>query len=120
MATMQAILPHQIREQFRQEYRTMLKQVVAQGRPTFVCTIYDAVPGLQAFEKTALTLFNEAILREAFEAGVGVLDLRLICTLSGDYAASSPIEPSDQGGRKIAAAIGKILTGGEPRSRLFA
>jgi hypothetical protein len=51
----------------------------------------------------ALMMFNDVILRTAFERGVPVIDLRLVCTEPSDYA--NPIEPSGQGGRKIADAI---------------
>jgi hypothetical protein len=39
-----------------------------------------------------------------------VLDLRLICTHTDDYAAISPIEPSVIGGKKIADSIVRSLT----------
>lgn len=38
-----------------------------------------------------------------------MLDLRLVCSEAADYAASSPIEPSTQGGRKIAAVIAELV-----------
>ena len=44
------------------------------------------------------------ILRAAAEAGLPVIDLRLVCAAAADYSAISPIEPSVQGGAKIAAA----------------
>jgi hypothetical protein len=55
-------------------------------------------------------LFNDVILREAFAAGLPVIDLRLICHEATDYAASSPIEPSVTGGAKIARAIAEVVT----------
>ena len=79
-------------------------------KPTAVCTVYDAVPGLGAAEKTALASFNEIILREAFVRGLPVIDLRLICTLPGDYSPLSPIEPSVLGGAKIARVIAEVAT----------
>jgi hypothetical protein len=56
---------------------------------------------------TALKLFNDLIIREAFARGVPLLDLRLICDRDEDYA--NPIEPSLKGGKKIAAAIHRVL-----------
>lgn len=100
-----------IRVDFQQEYRAMLRAVLVRGLPTFVCTIYDAIPGLERAEAAGLCFFNEVILREAFRAAVPVIDLRLICTEASDYARSSPIEPSVVGGGKIARAIGRALAG---------
>lgn len=52
-------------------------------------------------------LFNDAILRAAFELRLDVIDLRLVCSEQSDYA--NPIEPSGAGGKKIAAAIAAAL-----------
>ncbi len=100
-----------IRAVFQQEYRSMLAAVLARGLPAVVCTVYDAIPRLPAWDHTGLCLFNEVILREAFHAAVPVVDLRLICNEASDYAMSSPIEPSVQGGAKIAKAISRAVTG---------
>lgn len=90
---------------FQIEYHEMLRQVVAQGKPAFVCTIYDAVPIIGRPERTGLRLYNDVILREAIRARIPVIDLRTICTEAADYAPISPIEPSVAGGSKIARAI---------------
>ena len=66
------------------------------------CTIYDAVPGLPVPLRAALSLFNDVILREAIRRGLPVLDLRMVCTEPADYSEDSPIEPSSQGGAKLA------------------
>jgi hypothetical protein len=50
-------------------------------------------------------MFNDEIIAEAAARGVPVLDLRLICTAPGDYSAQSPIEPSSQGGAKLAKSL---------------
>jgi hypothetical protein len=100
----------EIRAEFQQEYRQMLQAVLARGLPTVVCTVYDAIPGMERAEHTGLCLFNEVILREAFRAGVPVIDLRLICTEASDYSQSSPIEPSAYGGGKIARAVSRSVT----------
>lgn len=70
-----------------------------------VCTIYNGnfPPPLDAVTRVALTPFNDVILRVAFENGLSVIDLRLVCTEASDYA--NPIEPSGAGGAKIAKAI---------------
>jgi hypothetical protein len=100
-----------IREQFRQDYRAVLERVLAQGKQTAVCTVYDAIPGLDHVEATGLCLFNDVILREAFRAVLPVIDLRRVCTDAADYSRSSPIEPSVIGGGKIARAVGRLVTG---------
>jgi len=93
---------------FRAAYRRMLDAVQATGLPLTVCTIYEAVPGLTAGLRVVLGAFNDVILREAAARGLQVLDLRLVCTEAQDYAACSPIEPSVQGGRKIAQALAAL------------
>jgi hypothetical protein len=103
----------EIRGQFEQEYRAMLQAVLERGRPTVVCTIYDAIPGLGLAERAGLCVFNDVISREAFHRGLPLIDLRLICNESTDYAPSSPIEPSQAGGGKIARAILRALSGSE-------
>lgn len=99
----------EIRAQFRQEYRELLSELRALGLPTTVCTIYESIPILSVAEQTGLALFNEVILAEAVRTGTPVVDLRLICTEAGDYAESSPIEPSVAGGWKIAQAVARVI-----------
>jgi hypothetical protein len=93
---------------FRRDYHDMLRAVLALGKPTTVCTVYDAIPRLDEAERTALGLFNDVILREAFAAGVPVIDLRLLCTQRDDYSSLSPIEPSHLGGAKIARLVAEV------------
>ncbi|QDU62332.1 hypothetical protein Pan216_31990 [Planctomycetes bacterium Pan216] len=95
--------------EFRDHYRSMLDAVHGRRLPTIGCTIYDAVPGLSAVESMALSLFNDVITKELGAAGIPLLDLRLVCAEPSDYAAISPIEPSEQGGMKIARAIGAMV-----------
>ncbi|RUL86743.1 SGNH/GDSL hydrolase family protein [Tautonia sociabilis] len=95
---------------FLAEYRRMLDRVRALRKPVAVCSIYDAIPGLGPAERAGLCLFNDVILREAARAYLPVIDLRLICDEPGDYAAVSPIEPSDRGGGKIARQVAAIVT----------
>jgi lysophospholipase L1-like esterase len=99
---------------FRRDYRRMLNVVRSRKRPVAVATIYDAVPGLAPGLRTALAPFNDVILREAVERGLPVLDLRLVCAEAADYAAASPIEPSSQGGRRIAEAIAELVLRHDP------
>jgi hypothetical protein len=78
-----------------------------------VCTIYNGNFPDAAFQRlssTALSVFNDAILRVAFEHRLDVIDLRLVCNEPADYA--NPIEPSSHGGQKIAQVIGEMLVDG--------
>ncbi|QGZ38187.1 GDSL-like lipase/acylhydrolase family protein [Pseudoduganella flava] len=102
--------------EFRREYLAMLDAVRALGTPYAVSTVYDSVPGLAPGSRGALALFNDVILREAARRRVPVLDLRLVCDQAADYSDMSPIEPSAQGGRKIAAAIAELVLGHDPCS----
>ncbi len=92
-------------EQFEYAYRDAIRGVVSLGRETTVCTIYNGNldPSLAPRARIALMMFNDVILRVAFEMGLNVIDLRLICNETSDYA--NPIEPSGQGGLKIAKAV---------------
>jgi hypothetical protein len=99
-----------IYDQFRRDYRAMLGAVLARQKPTVVCTIYDSIPGLDRNALTGLMGFNDCILREAFEAGLPVIDLRFICGKAADYSHVSSIEPSAIGGAKIAGAITQVVT----------
>ncbi len=103
-------LIHDARTRFRHAYRAMLQVLSAVGKPAAVCTVYDAVPGLGPAEHAALAGFNEVILREAFLAGLPVIDLRLLCDRRADYSHVSPIEPSAAGGAKIALVIAEVAT----------
>jgi hypothetical protein len=97
------------RDRFDADYRAMLAAVLAQGLPTAVCTIYDTPSSEpnQKVIKAALALFNDSITRAAFSQGTALIDLRLICSQDADYA--NPIEPSAQGGGKIARAIATLV-----------
>jgi hypothetical protein len=92
-------------EEFEADYRAALESVVALGRPTIVCTIYNGnlEPPRARIARTALAIFNDAIVRSALERELPLIDLRLVCSEPADYA--NPIEPSGAGGRKVAAAV---------------
>jgi lysophospholipase L1-like esterase len=100
---------HQTLVQFANDYQKMLRQVMGLGKPATICTIYDSIPGLEPEARSALGAFNEVILRNAFLAGVPVIDLRLLCTQPSDYSPLSPIEPSVAGGAKIARMIAEVI-----------
>jgi len=110
-----------VRDTFRRSYRKMLlEHVLPLGKPTFLCTIYDSIPNrLTEAELTGLGLFNDVITREAFQAGLSLIDLRVICNEPSDYAHVSPIEPSVSGGAKIARAIGRAVAESNGGSRVI-
>lgn len=107
---------------FARRYRALVDSLLRLELPLTVCTIYEGAlpePALQRRASTALTVFNDAILRAAFDAGTDVIDLRRICNEPGDYA--NPIEPSVRGGAKIARAIAAVVAEGDAarHSRVF-
>jgi hypothetical protein len=108
---------------FESQYRAALERVQALGRPTTTCTIYNGCfpPHEAKATRVALMVFNDAILRVAFEHQFTVIDLRSVCHDPADYANS--IEPSGRGGRKIAEAIARavgVADDGNDHSRVFA
>lgn len=111
-----------VQGRFHAAYRAMLEAVLARDRPTAVCTIYDPrYPDerRRLVTRAALALFNDVITREAFARDLPVIDLRLLCNEDADFA--NPIEPSSQGGEKIAGAVRAFLLGPAPdRSRVIA
>jgi hypothetical protein len=94
---------------FEESYRAAILGVTRRVAQVTVCTIYNGnLPRVEApSARVALMLFNDVILRVAFQLRLDVIDLRLICAEPSDYA--NPIEPSGQGGKKIADAIASSL-----------
>jgi hypothetical protein len=107
---------------FEADYREGIDRVLQLRRPTILCTIYNGNlhPDEAPTARIALMLFNDVILRTAFDRGLDVLDLRTVCSEPADYA--NPIEPSGRGGRKIALAIASAIGAIDPKrcSRVFA
>lgn len=109
----------EISARFEREYRAMLSEVLARGLPTAICTIYYPRFPDATFQKvalTALTVFNDAIVRAALAHGTSLLDLRFVCTEDDDYA--DPIEPSARGGEKIAASVANLVRSGFAGGRI--
>ena len=107
-------------DRFEVSYRSAVQPVLGLGLPATLCTIYNGAledPAEVARARVALMMFNDVILRVAVEHHASVIDLRLVCTESADYA--NPIEPSGPGGMKIAKAITRA-TGIRPRGKYSA
>ncbi len=96
-----------IQAEFCQHYETSLEQLHRVNKPTLVFTIYDAVTGLTPALRAALSLFNDVVLRTAMRHPFDILELRDLLTQPEDYSSVSPIEPSEQAGKKLASAISK-------------
>jgi hypothetical protein len=91
---------------FRDSYRKAIAACLSLRLPLTICTIYNCNFPSAAYQKTvevALAVFNNEIITAAVENMIQVVELRLVCSEPADYA--NPIEPSVQGGEKIAQAL---------------
>jgi GDSL-like Lipase/Acylhydrolase family len=96
---------------FSQRYARVVGACLEARLPLAVCTIYHGrfpEPEYQRAVRIALAAFNEAIVEQAIQRNLNVIDLRLICNEAQDYA--NPIEPSSIGGAKIATAIVRAVS----------
>jgi hypothetical protein len=110
-----------MRDGFESRYREVIAPLRDRGLPLVICTIYNGNlpdPRAQRLAQTALSMYNDAILRVGFEFSLPIVDLRLVFNDPGDYA--NPIEPSVQGGAKMATAILRAITGQQPGTVVFA
>jgi lysophospholipase L1-like esterase len=101
-----------VADDFSSQYSEMLQNALVHTPSTAVCTIYQPRypdPNRRRIAAAALSLLNDHITRQAFAAGVTLIDLRLICDRDDDFA--NPIEPSAKGGAKIASAIAAFVKG---------
>ncbi|MES2739518.1 MAG: SGNH/GDSL hydrolase family protein [Pseudomonadota bacterium] len=104
------MLAEAVRE-FESAYRDVIGASLRHRLPLVVCTIYNGNfddPRYRRLTRTAVALFDDAILRTAAECKLKVIELRLICTRPEDYA--NTIEPSSIGAGKIARAIAAAVT----------
>lgn len=99
----------EIRADFNHRYANMLSEVKTKCKQIALCTIYDSVPDYNPNALTALSLFNDVILREGFKIRAPIIDLRLVCNEARDYSPVSPIEPSKYGAKKITDCIVKVI-----------
>lgn len=94
---------------FAAAFAVLVDGLAQRNLPTAVCTIYegDLEPALVVPARVAVALFNDVIYRLATARRIPVIELRDVCTEPDDYA--NPIEPSGQGGMKIARAVATAL-----------
>jgi GDSL-like Lipase/Acylhydrolase family len=90
---------------FARDYLALAEKLDQLNLPVTVCTVYEDIPDLAAPLKSALSLFNDVIVRVAMRHQFGLLDLREHLQDATDYSVASPIEPSETGGDKIARAL---------------
>lgn len=92
-------------EAFRARYREVVRLMAAADVSLILCTIYNgALPDPEAEPaRLAVALFDDVVYRIAGEYAADVIDLRSVCTAPADYV--NAIEPSGEGGRKVAKAI---------------
>jgi hypothetical protein len=100
-----------VRDLFQRDYATVIDSVMSVGLPAAFCTIYEP-RYLDASSRraaaAALGLIDDCIVRAVTSRGLPVIELRSVCSEDADFA--NPIEPSVQGGGKIADAIVRLLS----------
>ncbi len=102
-----------IKRSFAHDYRATIESIAAHDLPTCLFTIYSGSfaehgePALQQVVDTVLPLFNDVIYEQAMDHGFPVVVLDCLFDDPNDYA--NAIEPSAQGGRKIARTISRIV-----------
>ena len=116
--TISAVLAqfYKIKEAFRAAYAAVLDALLSHRCPAVVCTVYNPQFDEELLQQTAeaaLSIFNDVIMQEAVRRRVPLIDLRLICTEPVHFA--NPIEPSNEGGARIAEAIISAATRLNPR-----
>ncbi|WP_263835104.1 SGNH/GDSL hydrolase family protein [Salinibacter sp.] len=114
----------EIQEDFREDYRPVLQEVLRAELPTALCTVYNGhfqERETQDLIDTILPVINDVIIEAAVREGLPLIDLgRALCEPDRDYANS--IEPSAQGGQKIAGAVAEIFKQHEfssPRAEIY-
>ena len=99
----------EIARNFSLRYKQVVDACLMTRRPLTICTIYNgnfADKQYQQRASTALTTFNDVIIQTAVERQLTVIELRQIINRPADYA--NPIEPSSQGGEKLARTIVRL------------
>ncbi len=99
-------------KEFEAAYRMALKECLARCLPLVVCTVYNGNFPEESQRRraaVAIAVYDDIIIRAAAEHRLTIVELRSLCTGPADYA--NPIEPSVQGGGKIAWALVQAVTG---------
>ena len=99
-----------VQDRFRSSYVTLLEAMAARKLPSAVCSIYDPRypdPVRRRVGALALSIIKDVITREAFARQFTVIDLRVIFNDDADFA--NPIEPSVQGGMKLARGVQRFV-----------
>jgi hypothetical protein len=99
-----------VQDRFRSSYVTLLEAMAARKLPSAVCSIYGPRypdPVRRRVGALALSIINDVITREAFARQFTVIDLRVIFNDDADFA--NPIEPSVQGGMKLARGVQRFV-----------
>jgi hypothetical protein len=110
-----------VRARFCEDYARMLAVAGGRGLRIAVASIYAPWfedPGHRLAVEMALPMFNEAILAEAFRRGCSLIDLRLIFDGPADF--THQIEPSAEGGAKLASALARWAASDGDGMRVFA
>jgi hypothetical protein len=102
----------EVQAAFHRRYELMMAWLRSFDCPVTVCTIYNA-PAFDTTEENnavvaALSMFNDSVCRLARRYGFGVIELRDVFTENEDFSPVSPIEPSSQGGAKLAKELTAI------------
>jgi hypothetical protein len=90
-------------DQFEDIFARLIAAALEAGLPTVVCTLVPSrhqEASRRRVAATALAIFNDRILRQAFWAKLSIVELRLICDEESDYANETLL--SRAGVRKVA------------------
>lgn len=108
-------------EIFEEGYRRMLKAALKTRLPLAVCTIYNGNFDDRDYQRratAAVGALDDAIVRCAAEHGITVIELRRVCVVPYDF--THQVEPSGQGGAKIAGVILRAFGRGGSGARVIA
>lgn len=112
-----------LRETFATKFHQVVASICETKAMLTLCTIYDPQfreGKLSRRAVTALSVFNDVITREAFGAGLPLMDLRLAFSKPDYYA--NPIEPSSRGAELLAKMMKKVVSDHvftDSQSRIF-
>ena len=98
----------------------MLDATAQRNLPTAVCTVYDPRfpdPVQRRMGSLGLSVINDVVTREAFSRNLSLIDLRVMFDADEDFA--NPIEPSVQGGMKLARAIHRFASTPQRETRVI-